>query len=651
MQQGIKWGLAACLALASGIASAQVDVNAFVRKDQFEDIKLSPNGEYFAATVPLEDRTVLAITSRADNKLRATFALGKNSHVGGFWWVSPDRVVIAVAQKFGQLDEPVPTGELYAIGAEGGKPAILVGYRIDTQQVGSNIQKKKSEELSATLIDTLPGDDKNVLVAIWPWNEDPYTRVDRMDVFTGRRVPVARAPVRRAEFTTDNASVVRFAHGAGGDNVAKLYHRTGEGAEWILVNDEAATRRVESPMGFSKDNRTAYLRVQQPEGADAVVAYDTVTGERKEVLRNANVSPEGTISEFGPRGVPVGVFLADGKWSTAFFDDNSLEARLYRSLEAAFPGEAVTITSSTDDGRLVLVAVWSDRNPGDFYIFDTQTKKADFLLARRQWFDPEKMAAQQPIRLKSRDGLDLHGYLTLPPGKSGKLPMIVLPHGGPFGRRDYWGFSNDPQILAAAGYAVLQVNFRGSGGYGRRFHQAGAQQWGGTMQDDLTDATRWAIAQGHADPTRICLHGASYGAYATLVGVAKEPSLYKCAAGHVGVYDLPTMQREDARDSRSLGRWSKEWVGEGAMLSTASPTNMAQQIKVPVFLSAGGEDVVAPIEHTELMERRLKAAGVPVETLYKKTEGHGFYKPENQQEYYTRLLAFFNRHLGGATAK
>lgn len=651
MIRGMVAALAACLAFASFEASAQVDVNAFVRKDQFEDIKLSPTGEYFAATVPLEDRTVLAITSRADSKLRATFALGKNSHVGGFWWVSRDRVVIAVAQKFGQLDEPVPTGELYAIGADGGKPAILVGYRIDTQQVGSNIQQKKSEELSATLIDTLPEDDKNILVAIWPWNEDPYTRVERMDVFSGRRVPVARAPVRRAEFTTDNASVVRFAHGAGGDNVSKLYHRTGEGAEWILVNDEATTHRVEWPLGFAGDNRTAYLQVQQAEGTDAVVAYDTVTGERRELLRDANVSPAATITEFGPRTVPVGVFLADGKWSTAFFDNSGQEARLYRSLEAAFPGEAVTITSSTDDGKLVLVSVWSDRNPGDFYIFDTQTKKADFLLARRQWFDPARMAEQVPIHLKSRDGLDLHGYLTLPPGKTGKLPMIVLPHGGPFGRRDYWGFDNDPQILAAAGYAVLQVNFRGSGGYGRRFHQAGAKQWGGTMQDDLTDATRWAIAQGHADPSRICLYGASYGAYAALVGVAKESALYKCAAGHVGVYDLPTMQREDARDSRRIGRWSKEWVGEGSMLSAASPTNMAQQIKVPVFLSAGGEDVVAPIEHTELMERRLKAAGVPVETLYKKTEGHGFYKPENQQEYYTRLLAFFSKHLGGATAK
>lgn len=652
MLQGIKWGLAACLALASGIASAQVDVSAFVRKDQFEDIKLSPNGEYFAATVPLEDRTALAITSRADNKLRASFSLGKNSHVYDFWWVSPDRVVIAVAEKLGLLDKPVATGELYAIGADGGKPAILVGYRIDTQQVGSNIQKKKSEEVSAELIDTLPGDDKNVLVAIWPWGEEPYTRVERMDVFSGRRSPVARAPVRRAHFTTDNAGAVRFALGQGIDNVSKLYHRAENGADWVLVNDEAATRRVEVPLGFAEDNRTAYLQVEQSQGPDVILAYDTISGERKEVIRSVSVDPSRIIYTNGARGIPVGAFFGDGKSSTRFFDDASVEARLYRSLEAAFPGETVRITSGTDDGRMVLVSVESDRNPGDFYLFDTQAKKVEYLLARRQWFDPDTMAEQRPIRLKARDGLDLHGYLTLPKGASGGLPMVVMPHGGPFGVRDSWGFEDEVQMLASAGYAVLQINFRGSSGYGRSFNQAGAQQLGGAMQDDVTDATRWAIAEGHADPSRICIYGASYGAYAALMGAAKEASLYRCAAGYVGVYDLPMVfQRGDIQETRSGETFLRQWYGDKSKLSAVSPTNLADRIKVPVFMAAGGEDQRTPVEHTELMERRLKAAGVPVETLYKKTEGHGFYKPENQQEYYSRLLAFFNRHLGGATAK
>ncbi len=206
-------------------------------------------------------------------------------------------------------------------------------------------------------------------------------------------------------------------------------------------------------------------------------------------------------------------------------------------------------------------------------------------------------------------------------------------------------------MLAAAGYAVLQVNFRGSGGYGRAFRQAGARQWGGTMQDDLTDATRWAIQSGVADPRRICIYGASYGAYAALMGAAKEPGLYRCAAGNVGVYDLPMMHTRGDTQEMKWGRtYLREWIGEANELAAVSPTNMADRIKVPVFLAAGGEDERAPVQHTELMERRLKTAGVPVEAIYYRTEGHGFYKEENRRDYYTRLLAFFGRHLGDSTA-
>jgi len=198
---------------------------------------------------------------------------------------------------------------------------------------------------------------------------------------------------------------------------------------------------------------------------------------------------------------------------------------------------------------------------------------------------------------------------------------------------------------------VLQVNYRGSGNYGRAFQAAGAKQWGGAMQDDLTDATRWAIAQGHADPSRICIYGASYGAYAALMGAAKEAGLYKCAAGYVGVYDLPMMfTAGDIQRSGSGETYLKDWLGDPQKLAAVSPVNLAAQIKVPVFLAAGGEDERAPIRHTKRMEEALKKAGVPVESLYYPTEGHGFYTDAHRREYYAKLLAFLSRSLGGETA-
>jgi len=640
--------------LATGIAAAPgaqaVDVQAFIKKDTFENIKLSPNGDYYAATVPLEDRTVLVILRRSDNKLMGNFSTGKNTVVASFDWVNPERVIVGMAMKFGALAAPQLTGDLYAISATGSSPEILIGQHVKGD-LGTLIKPKKVEQIAAFVVDDLPTDDKNIVISVQPFISDPYTRAERMDVYSGRRSPVARAPVRNARFTTDNKGVVRFAGGSGSDNVRKLYYREGNGAEWRLISSESSGGQLEVAIGFSADDATAYLQAEQPSGPDAIIAFDTVTGSRKQILRDDSNDPERIIYR-NTTSVPVGIRFMDGKPRNAFFDEAGPEARLYRSLEAAFGGDAVRITSQTTDGRLVMVQVWSDRNPGDFYIYDTVAKKADHLISRRDWFVPEDMAEMRPVKIQARDEVMLHGLLTVPNGSNGKsLPMVLLPHGGPFGEQDVWGFDSQTQMLAKAGYAVLQVNFRGSGGYGRAFRHAGANEWGGKMQDDLTDATRWAIQQGIADPGRICIYGGSYGGYASLMGVAKEPSLYKCAAGYVGVYDLPTMHTDGDIQRRGSGvTYLREWIGERDQLGAVSPNRMAERIKVPVFLAAGGEDERAPIVHTKMMEKALRNAGVPVETLYYPNEGHGFYLQANRLEYYTRLLAFLSRNIGGAAA-
>lgn len=648
-----KWILSAAIAAVVGVGSpaGAVDVESFIKRDKFNTIKISPTGEYLAATVPMEDRTVLAIIRRSDSKVTANFAMPQHNHVADFVWVNPERVVISMAEKLGSLDQPQLTGELYAINADGTRPENLVGYRVQSAGLQTKIQPKKVEAVAAFMVDDLPADDENVIISVTPFAADTFSRAEKMDVYTGRRTRVASAPVRNASFITDNRGVVRFAQGAGTDRVSKLYYREGEGAEWKLVNDESSSGRIESPIGFAADDKTAYLEIENTQGPNSIVAFDVASGKRTEVFRDANVDPGGII--YRPyTGIPVGVDLADGRWTTRFFDKSAPEARLQKSLEAAFADSTVTVTSQTQDGRLALVRVSGDRNPGDYYLFDTVAKKADFLLASRDWFDPEAMHPATPVSFKARDGLVIHGYLTRPKGSAtGRLPMVVMPHGGPFGIRDYWRFDDDAQLLASAGYAVLQVNFRGSGGYGRAFEHAGARQWGKAMQDDITDATRWAVAEGHADGSKICLYGASYGAYASLMGVAKEPDLYRCAAGYVGAYDLPTMHTDGDIQERASGEtYIEEWIGPRAEVAAVSPTRMADRIKVPVFMAAGGEDRRTPIQHTKMMEQALIKAGKPVETLYYATEGHGFYRPEHQREYYTRLLAFFSRHLGGATA-
>jgi dipeptidyl aminopeptidase/acylaminoacyl peptidase len=631
------------LCLLAPAAHAQVDLEPFLKQDMIGTLKISPGGEYYAVTVPQEDRTILTIVRRSDKRATAQVVGIKHSLVSDFWWVNPERVVVSMAEKSGSEDQPYATGELHAVNADASGAKMLFG-RYGLHGEGDVPQL-------AFMVDALAEDDRHILVSTMVAGYNPLTRVEKIDVYTRKRTTVAMAPVHRARFATDAAGVVRFAQGWDVANRSKLYYRENDAAEWRLLNDETVSGRVEWPLGFSEDAKTAYLQSEMASGPDAIIGMELATGARQERLRDKTVDPLAIIYRSGDR-VPEGSFLMHERVRTQFFDAQSATARLYRKLEKAFPNEAVRVTSATADGRLLVVQRWSDRNPGDFYLFDTTSNRADLIFSQRGWFEPERMAPTRAIAFKARDGLPLHGYLTVPQGaKTEHLPLVVIPHGGPFGVFDEWGFDGETQLLTEAGYAVLRVNFRGSGNYGRAFLQAGARQWGRAMQDDLTDATHWAVAQKVADPNRICLYGASYGGYASLMGVAREPALYRCAVGYVGVYDLPLMHKQDSATAKWMRNWAADWLGERDALDEVSPTTLAAQIRAPIFLAAGGEDSTAPIAHSKRMEKSLKAAGVPVETLYYDTEGHGFYTVPHRREFYTRLLDFLSRHIGGQKAR
>ncbi|MGJ4803840.1 alpha/beta hydrolase family protein [Luteimonas sp. SDU82] len=620
-------------------------VDPFIEEGGVRDVKISPTGDYLAMSVRVDGQTGLVVMERGQMTTRAAMRFGRNTHVQDFWWANDERIIMSLAETFGTRDDPVPTGELYGMNADGSRKELLVGYRATGPQTGSRLGVDKEGRVAAFLVDPLPEDDEHVLLAIRPLSRDPYSRVERMNVYDGRRMRVASSPVAQADFVTDRQGRVRFTVGSLSDNYSQLFHRKDDASPWEQLNHERHSGRVEWPLGFADDDAIAYLRVSQPAGPDRIVALHTRTGERTEVAADEVVDPQAVYLD-GIR--PIGAWYLGATPRLAFFDEGHDEARLQQMLQRSFPGARASMRSSSRDGRLRVVLVESDVDPGSFYLFDTQARDASLLVARDEQIDSTRMSPMKPIALQARDGLDLHGFITLPAGVDGRnLPLVVMPHGGPFGVFDTWGFNADAQLLAASGYAVLQVNFRGSGNYGRAFRQAGARQWGGAMQDDVTDATRWAIEQGYADPQRICIYGGSYGAYSALMGVVREPDLYRCAIGYVGVYDLPLRQRDLAARDRSSATWAEEWVGsDEAALRAVSPSLRAGEIRVPVFLAAGGEDFIAPIEHTRRMEIALKRAGVTVETLYYPKEGHGFYETAHRREFYTRMLQFLGRHIG-----
>ncbi|NYZ61584.1 alpha/beta hydrolase family protein [Luteimonas deserti] len=633
------------------LAWAQVptlELEPYLRQPVFQRVKISPDGAYYAVTTALEDRTALAVV-RADNHQPTAKVVGKRgSVVEDFWWANDERIVVSLATRRGSRDEPVSIGELHAVNADGSNPRLLASPYGARGPLDTTVQLLL--EPSVYLFDTLPGDRRKVLVYAVPQTSDPNVRVERLDIYTGGRDTVAMVPVRRARFLADAQGRVRFASGANADNVQKLFYRDDDGSAWRHIDITGSATRNVYALGFSEDGRVAYLQVEQPDGPDAVVAWDPASGRTTELLRDARVDPYRILYALDGR-TPIGVSFMSDRVRNRFFDDNHPAARLYRSLEPAFDGDAIHITSTSADGRLALVSLWSDRNSGDYILFDTVSKTGRRIFSQREWLHPADMLGSREIAFDARDGRRIHGYLTLPRDASGPRPLVVLPHGGPFGIFDSWSFDDDTQLLAAAGYAVLRVNYRGSGNYGRAHLDAGAQEWGGAMQDDLTDATRWAIQTGVAEPDRICIYGASYGGYAALMGAAREPDLYQCAVGYVGVYDLEMFHRDQSGNSRSSRTWAGEWMGARGTLAARSPVNLADRIRVPVFLAAGGQDTRAPLAHSQRMERALKRNGGTVETLYYPNEGHGFYTEAHRRAFYTRLLGFLSTHLGGAVAR
>lgn len=628
-------------------------IEAFQKNDQFNDIKISPDGTYFAVTVPLEDRTVLAMMRRSDRKTMGVFNLQGKSHVRGFWWVSDTRLVLSVAQRDGTLEAPGATGELFATDVDGGNQTILSGYRSGQQQAGTHLQTRDDPFVWTEFAGLIPGDEKNILVAATRINDDGTlgaTSLDQLDVRSGIRRKRVGSQLVLAEFGLDHANEARFVQGETKAGFHQLYVRDKTSTEWRLLNDEASSNRREFFVGFDEADKTAYLDVQEKQGPDGLYAYDMASGARTLLARDKRYDPERV--HYRNDGVtPYAVAYPDGKSHLFFFEHESAESKLLQSLaEKSFPDATVEPLSRTRDGRLVVFRVASDVDPGSFYLLDTQTKKADLLLPSMQWLNSEALASVKPVEFKARDGMIIAGLLTLPKSQTGPAPMIVLPHGGPYEIADSWGFDREAQMLAAHGYAVLQPNFRGSGQRGRDFVLAGRGQWGATMQDDITDATQWAIAQGYADAGRICIYGGSYGAYAALMGAAREPALYRCAVGYAGVYDLPSWIRQsDVRNTDAGMNYIRSMIGtDNALLSARSPASMADRIRIPVFLASGGKDVRTPQKQSELMRDRLTAAGNAPKWLDFPTEGHGFYALDHRLAFYKQLLDFFYANLHDA---
>ena len=598
-----------------------IPMEDFFRNPEKSSFNISPNGKHIAYMKPWKTRMnvfVMDMNTKKETRLTSFEERG----VYGYAWLTDKRI--------GYIKD------------DGGNENMHF-YAIDID-ASNEIDLTPFENVQARIIDDLENDPNYIIIGLNKRNpqiHDPY----RINVNDGKMEMIAENPGNISGWMTDHDGKLRIAITSDGVNTSIL-HRASESDKFksILTTDFKVSV---SPLFFTFDNKNLYVASNRGRDKSGIFKFDVNNAEEGELIfEHDEVDVSGLIYS-RKRKVITGVSYTVAKSEMVFFD--TWRENIQEKLEEKLPGYEVGITSFSKDETKAVVVSYSDKSRGTYYYYDVEKNQLAELGEISPWLNENNMAEMKPIKYQSRDGLTIHGYLTLPKGSNGKnLPVVVNPHGGPWAR-DTWGYRSEIQFLANRGFAVFQMNFRGSTGYGREFWERSFKEWGKSMQDDITDGVNWLIDEGIADPKRIAIYGASYGGYATLAGLTFTPDLYACGVDYVGVSSLFTFMESIPPYWELYRTMLYEMVGhpekDKDLLSSASPLLHIDKIKVPLFIAQGANDQRVKKSESDQIVEALQKAGVDVPYMVKDDEGHGFYNEENQFDFYRAMEKFLNKHM------
>jgi dipeptidyl aminopeptidase/acylaminoacyl peptidase len=607
------------------MTAKQIPLEDFFKNPDKAGYQLSPDGKYYAYTAPYMRRmNVFVQEIGKDSAIRLTSDTARS--IMGYFWGNNNRI-------------------LFLKDTGGDENFKLFGVNVD----GSNlIGLTDFPKVRTEIIDDLPEIDEYVIVGLnkrVPEVFDPY----RLNINTGELTILAENPGNIQSWITDHDGNLRMATAiVDGVNTSLLFRET-EKDEFKTVLTTSFKETL-APQFFTFDNKNIYASSNLGRDKTAIVEFDPRTGKEVKVLyENADYDVDALFYSKARKVITAARYTS---WKRErFFFDKTFE-EMVGKMKKEFGESEFGFVSNNKAEDMYIVSTFSDKTMGSYYLYDVKADKIDKIADISPWLDEKEMASQLPIEYKSRDGLTIHGYLTLPKGytmeNAKNLPVVVNPHGGPW-YRDSWGFNPEIQFLANRGYAVFQMNFRGSTGYGRKFWEASFKQWGKTMQDDITDGVNWLIDKGIADKTRIAIYGGSYGGYATLAGIAYTPDLYAAAVDYVGVSNLFTFMQTIPPYWKPMLDMMYEMVGDpvkdSVLMREASPVYHVDKIKTPLFVAQGANDPRVNKAESDQMVDALKKRGIEVEYMVKDNEGHGFYNEENQFDFYRSMEKFLNAHL------
>jgi dipeptidyl aminopeptidase/acylaminoacyl peptidase len=615
---------------------------------KYQNAKISPNGDYIAVAMDYEEKTMLVFLKRDDMSMAGSLRMGNGYEVGNYHWVNNERVVMNMVKRVPWREQPQSYGELYAVNIDGSKSKLIYGYQAGEKQVGTRLKKKKSIYGWASIIDVLPEDKKHILIESTPMSNtgERLSSVLLLNVYSGViKKNYGRSPVPFSHFLTDTDGKIKIVSGTDRHNTRQVYLK--KNGEWNKIPNGTVGESV-SLISISASGKYLYTRDNMNQDLYGIFklnledfSYKNVYTDEKVDVTDVELTTDGRSA--------YAIRIDEGYPAYLILNKKVEEAKIFKDLLKSFPYSAIKITSRSDDGKFYIVSVSSDTDPGSLYIFDKEENTLKMLFRYMPEIDNKELLQSEPIQVKASDGTNINGYFTQAKNtdKNALAPVVVLVHGGPHGVRDYWGFSRSVQYLALNGYSVLQVNYRGSGGYGEKFEIDGHRVWGSTIQQDIFDSYQWLINNNKAATNNACIFGASFGAYSAIQSAAVYPNTYKCAIANAGIYDLELMFEEgDIQQKRSGMSYLKNVLGSNReQLKSMSPVNYVEKIKIPLLLAHGKDDKRAPFEHVERLQTALDKANRPYEWFVLDKEEHGFYNPENQKAYMGKVLSFLKQHL------
>ncbi|MBC2651370.1 alpha/beta hydrolase family protein [Novosphingobium aerophilum] len=628
---------------ASRPVPARIPTSVFATPADFRNIVLSPSGQRFAARITIEGKEYIRIRRLDGADQPWTFQIPAKMDFNYYRWAGDDRLLVSVGQMVPWDDDEARATRLVI--------ADLTTHKLQVVGKGYEMGLRGDD-----LLWTDP-EGKTALVAFQPSIYD-YPAVFSVDLATNRASKVVGSMPSVWNWYADTAGVVRYGYGWVDAHHWQMVYRKDPTERFKVVargtdkDDDAAKFARDKTFTFAAGTDEGFiLDTAADTGRSAIYRYNFATHQRGEMVfaaPGADVDWASTTED--GKSVFVATFT-DSRDRVRWFDPAmaELQAALDKAISGTLGDREVWITSRNRDNTVMVVHVMASNDPGRYFIWQAASPTLAPLTKRNPGLKPADLAVSRYVHYTARDGTVIPAYLTLPPGRPAKgLPLIILPHGGPYFVRDHGDYDSDVQFLANRGYVVLQPQFRGSESYGKSFEEAGHAQWGRAMQDDLDDGMDWLVKRGIVDAKRTCLVGSSYGGYAALWGATRNPERYRCAVSFAGISDMPRSlkyQMNSMGDKQEREEWRQQVQGDPTVdLRAFSPLFSIDRLKVPVMLLHGTDDQTVQPKQSRLYADALKAAGKSYEYYEIANEGHGFSSQESAQLWYDKLDAFLAAH-------